>query len=863
MEGLNSASSKWKTHEKKSLNTHDLWSYSGCSEDTWKTSNIHSSATLQVPETTVNVEALELGLTDDETLLSFLSAEENCENEYFSDCITESEAVEISSVTLDNILTNTVNQIFGTEDTGKESVDTFNQSDSTGNVMNALCNKIENYDCIDDNSTSADPLHEIDYSNKECSIPSHLGRNGSERQSLLQTASFDRITQILPEEKQFHLTNAFQNIERCDAMKGKDVVQLKSIFSDLSNTKDRFFSLQEFVATDKRSALFQQHPAGIFSDHEEMQIGNCHWRSVQETETQKPARLPDHASNFVGDCIDNWDKKKSQETLVGTNQIGHHLKEQREMSYLFVDEPSRSTCIFPDIPTIPNILSMYPHMPSDAEILRTSETTGNYSLPTHSLDEKNYESDPDLVSSMLPEFTRPIKRDVLQTLETENVATTVKETWKSHSVLITGSTKKKTVSDVVWTMQTPKPSVSPLLLSRTCIQIPKSSATDDLVSAYNRPESGNIFNVTALSERQLIQQNVQGTEHILEEKKRENASHLKCESVVHETKQAFCDTKELRGISRETCIERVAFSAEQVGTASFVNLTSDSFFGSSTLSSQFQLAIEDLPFQVPQEADNISRSQTETNVNLSEFSFEANKCSEFKVVTPDITHKYSGESSCSVFQNPSCNMNDFDTLLDSFMFNVESEHSNPNSSVSVYSVKENVNLQTILNDSMTPAKNSNTADEILDDFLSELEGDKDVLMATSNNLSHDMEQLLSEDMTHEMKRLSDSSAPLKKKTLKPTVFQVQSAGQKSRKSNAKGKKSKIKVQSICKPIKCVVRGQVVENISQKRIRTLRFVLDKERRLENQDGTGLWPLREDFNPDQFSLSQGTDVAALSK
>ncbi|XP_047472698.1 uncharacterized protein LOC125027619 isoform X2 [Penaeus chinensis] len=857
MEGLNSAFSKWKTHEKKSLNTHDLWGYSG-SEDTWKTSSIHTSATLHVPDTTVNGEAFELDLTDDETLLSFLSVEENCENEPSSDCISESGVVEMSSVTLDNILSNTVNQIFGTEDTGKESVDTFGQSESTGNAMNVLCNKIGNYDCIDDNSTSAGPLHEMDYSN-ESFIPSHLGGNGSETQrSLLQTTTLDRITQNLPEEKQFHLTNAFQNIERCDAMKGKDVTQLKNIFSDLSNKKD--------VPANRGSALFQQNPAGIFSGHEEMQIGNCHWRSVQETETQKSARQPDQVSNFLQDCNDSWDKNKCQETLFGTSHIGHHLKEQREMSYLLVDEPFKSTCVFPDIPNIPNVLSMYPHMPSDAEILRPSEITCNYSLPIHSLDKNNYESDPELVSSLLSEFTRPSKRDVLQTLETENVATKVKETWKSQSVPVTGSTKRKTVSDVVWTMQTPKPSVSPLLLSCTCVQLPKSSATDDLVSACNRPKSGTIFNVTSLNERQLIQQDFQGTEHILEEKKNENASHMKCEGVVNETKHAFCDTKELHGITQETCIEGVAFSSEQPGTASFMNLTSDSFFGSSTLSTQFQLAIEDLSFQVPQEADNISGSKsdaTETNVNLSEFFLEANNCSEFKVVTPAITHKYSGESSCSVFQNPSCNMNDFDTLLDSFMCNVESERSNPDSSVSITSVKENVNLKTILNNSMTPTKNNNTADEILDGFLSELDGEREVLIATSNNLSHDMEQLLSKDVTQERNRLSDSSASLKKKTLKPTIFQVHSASQKSRRNNAKGKKAKVKVQSICKPIRCVVRGQVVENISQKRIRTLRFVLDKERRLENQDGTGLWPVREDFNPDQFSLSQGTDVTSLAK
>lgn len=853
MEGLNLASSKKKTQENKLHNTHDLCFFSGCSEDTWKTSSSHSSDILQLPETIVNGDAFELELTDDETLLSFLSVEESCENEFSTDCISESAVVEMSSVTLDSILSNTVNQIFGTEDTGKDSTDTFDQNDNTGNAMDAICNNIGNCNCIDDNSTSAEPLK---------AIPSHLGENSIGAQSSLQTTSFDRIAQILPEEKPFHLTNAYQNIERCDPMKAKNIIPHKSVFSDLSNKKkDTLFSLQEFLPVDISSAPFQQNSVGIFSDHE-VQIGTFHWGSVQETEAQKSARLP--VSNILGDCFDSWEKRECKEMLFGTSQIGQHFLEQREMNCIFMDEPSRSTCIFP---TMPNMLSMNPHMPSNAEILQPSETTGNHPLPIHTLGKKSYKSDPELISSVPPEFTRPGKSDVLQTVETKNVATKVKETWKSQSIFVTGSTNRKTVSDVVWTMQTPKPSVSPLLLNCTCVQIPKNSATHDLVSACNRPKSGNNVNATALNDRHLIKQDVEDTEDILEERKTENTSHLKCEGVS-DREQGFCDTKDLHRITQETGLERIAFSSAQVGAASFVNLTSDidSFFGSNTPSSQFQLDIEDLPFQVPQEVDNIASENdaTETNVNLSEFSLEANKYSEYKVVTPDIPHKLSEDSRYSVFQNPSCNMNEFDTLLDSFMCNVESARSNADS-VSIYSVNKNINLKTILNDSMTPAKNNNPVDEILDGFLSELGGERDVFIATSNNLSYNMEHLLCEDIAPEMNSLSDSSAQLihpKKKTLKPTIFQVHSAGQKSRRNSAKGKKTKVKVQSMGKPIKCVVRGQVVENISQKGIRTLRFVLDKERRLENQDGTGLWPLREEFNPDQFSLTQGTGVSSLA-
>ncbi|XP_069949424.1 uncharacterized protein [Cherax quadricarinatus] len=75
------------------------------------------------------------------------------------------------------------------------------------------------------------------------------------------------------------------------------------------------------------------------------------------------------------------------------------------------------------------------------------------------------------------------------------------------------------------------------------------------------------------------------------------------------------------------------------------------------------------------------------------------------------------------------------------------------------------------------------------------------------------------------------------------------------KSKLEGNKVKrtvsFKTRPANRPIKCVVHGQVVENKLQKQHRPLRFVLDKDRRLQNQDGSTSWPRREEFNPEQFN------------
>ncbi|XP_042228537.1 uncharacterized protein LOC121870673 [Homarus americanus] len=52
-----------------------------------------------------------------------------------------------------------------------------------------------------------------------------------------------------------------------------------------------------------------------------------------------------------------------------------------------------------------------------------------------------------------------------------------------------------------------------------------------------------------------------------------------------------------------------------------------------------------------------------------------------------------------------------------------------------------------------------------------------------------------------------------------------------------------------RPIKCATQGQV-ENGSQKQMKPLCFILGKDRRLQNQDGSSCWPQREDFKPEHY-------------
>lgn len=886
MEGLNATSSETKYQEKSSCNMGDLWGYTGCSEDVWNENSSRSSTNLQVPETTVNEEAFSLDLADDETLLSFLSVEENGENECFIDSINETGTVEMSSANLDSILSNTVNQIFSKDDKGKESTNTFNQSDNIGNTMHASFHKVGQYTSIKDDSLSSSVKvsNDIDFSSKESSMTSNLGKDGSgAMMSLLLDTSFEKITHFFPEEKPLHLIDTCKSQEDCEGLEGKDASQQKNVFPDLDNEKVEILAFQDLIPEDRGSFSFQQSPGYISSIHkEELQVGDSRWQFVEEAEAQK-SRTTDQVTDFLEDCFDNLEcipleSEECHETIFVTNQSRQHLKEQGKMDYIFMNETSGSPYIFSNI-------QFGFGMPSDAEILQPSKPIGGNSLSNHLLNQKSCELDLELISSVLPQTSQS---NVLQGLEAKNTLTEVKETLKNQSVLVNGSSNWSGVSDVVWTMQRPKPSISPLQINTNYIHCSEDRTSSDLVNVSKMPELvGEIDNVTAVDEWNLARQDIPGAKHIMEKRKAKNASHLIYEGFIQNEGDKFCtdkfeihaddsqpqspcnqnlkrrfyETEDLSGTSRQTSMESLVLSSEQVETATFVDHTSDidSIFDNSTPSSQFLLPDEGPSFQVPQEI-GVSGSQSvaaEANVMNSEFSVKASKCSELGEVSSNVTHKLSSKPCYLGFQNASCNMNEFDTLLDSFMYDIENKCSNPNTSIKDTSTP---------NDFMLAAEDSNTADERLDNFFNELDGERDVLIAGSSNPFYDKQ----EDIIPAINALGDSSAQLispEKKAAKSTIFQVHSAGQKSRKNNTKGKRFKgnasFKIQSTGKPIKCIVRGQVVENVSQKRLRTLRFVLDKERRLENQDGTGVWPQREDFNPDKFSLSQGADITSPAK
>ncbi|XP_071514692.1 uncharacterized protein [Panulirus ornatus] len=216
------------------------------------------------------------------------------------------------------------------------------------------------------------------------------------------------------------------------------------------------------------------------------------------------------------------------------------------------------------------------------------------------------------------------------------------------------------------------------------------------------------------------------------------------------------------------------------------------------------------------------------------------------------------------FGSDMSNANDFDNLLDSFLQEVDQGciDSDPSKQVCFYSKNEenqNSSKNVLHNSLLTSMKIGSKFEELIDDIFKDL-GDKSppqILNSDSVEFpqEHSVRHQKEKDVSLEVVQSLPLPAPGNvKKDFSDDQIKNDACRRVARTVS-------FKMRPATRPVKCVVRGQVVEHELQKQPRPLRFILGKDRRLQNQDGSTSWPQREEFNPNQFSIPRERNAIGL--
>ncbi|XP_045623597.2 uncharacterized protein [Procambarus clarkii] len=431
-------------------------------------------------------------------------------------------------------------------------------------------------------------------------------------------------------------------------------------------------------------------------------------------------------------------------------------------------------------------------------------------------------------------------------------------------------------SNVVWTLQTPQPSVASNFKSLTN---PREMVADEMKSSNGK---GNYCIETCMDDllKNCIDENVNvDTNHCSLMDKFQKVDDSFSTSILGFDKESKASMELNKNMWSENLLksdnEVHSGCADNNYTSEVLAVTK---FSSESLSTGYSEVptLSDWTSDINSDIDNVplllaKGSNLVTSADAENIIIKNNlqpTHTKLKELNPNISSNESSDKlevvpltqvgSLSEPYNSidAYNPNDINNLLDSFFKETEQHGVDTDGSKNscTYPLIDELNFS---------AKNMGVDDKsLMDDIFKDIDNDN----FTSSAEKDDIEILYDQPVAKRKNEAASSgtvtSLPQSMSGTRPkSVSGINSSDKTKTKLQSKRipRNVSFKTRPASRPIKCVVRGQVVENKLQKQPRPLRFVLDKDRRLQNQDGSTSWPRREEFNPEKFNLPRNKNAS----